>query len=117
MSTELAVQGGGALPAVRTGDVTTYGGQQTGHLSDAQLLEALSYWLGEMRNDLTASNAGRTQIANVQAWAERMEAEAALQRAVSEEVGRHLGSVAAAVDSVGGPEEIANTSYYEGIGA
>lgn len=114
MAGEIAVRDG-SLPAARSGDTHTYGAQRRGHMTDAQLLEELAYWLEEMKNNLTASNAGRTQIANVQAWARRMETEAALQREVSAEIDRHLANVAAAHDRH--PDEGANTSYYAGMGA
>lgn len=114
MAGELAVRDGNR-PAVRAGDAHTYGAQRRGHQTDAQLLDELAYYVGEMQNNLTAANAGRTQIGNVQGWARRMEAEGILQREASAEVDRHLGGVAEAHDRH--PGEGANSSYYAGMGA
>lgn len=113
MPGEIAVRGGN-LPA-RGGDTHTYGAQRRGHLTDAQLLDELAYYIGQMKDHLTAKNAGPAQIRNVVAWAKRMETEAALQREASEEIDRHLANVARAHDRANG--EGADTSYYEGIGA
>ena len=68
-----------------------------------------------MLSDLTAVSAGRTQVQNVTAWADRVHAEADMTRDAIDEMDRRYRPVIGAVADAGGPEEVSNTSYYREI--
>ena len=110
---ELA-DGGGRLPA-RAGESYNYGAWQRATASDAELLDQLGLALEAMLSDLTAVSAGRTQVQNVTAWADRVRAEADLTREAIEEMDRRYQPVIAAVAAVGGTNEVSNTSYYQDL--
>jgi hypothetical protein len=111
VSTEIELAGGSRLPA-RVGESYNYGAWQQATASDAELLDALGLALEAMLSDLTAVSAGRTQVRNVTAWADRVRAEADLTRDAIDEMDRRYKPVIATVAAVGGPEEVSNTSYY-----
>ena len=110
MSTELIPAGG--RPPARPGEAYNYGAWQRATTSDAELLDALGLALEAMLSDLTAVSAGRTQVQNVTAWADRVRTEASLTRDAIDEMDRRYKPVIAAVAAVGGTDEISNTSYY-----
>jgi hypothetical protein len=115
VSTELELaDGGGRLPA-RAGESHNYGAWARATASDAELLEQLGLCIEAMLSDLTAVSAGRTQVQNVTAWADRVNAEANLTRDAIDEMDRRYRPVIGAVADVGGPEEVSNTSYYREI--
>jgi hypothetical protein len=115
VSTELELAGnGGRLPATAN-ESYNYGAWQQATASDAELLDELGLALEAMLSDLTAVCAGRTQVQNVTAWADRVRAEANLTREAIEEMDRRYTPVIAAVAAVGGPEEVSNTSYYRDL--
>jgi hypothetical protein len=66
-----------------------------------------------MLSDLTAVSAGRSQVQNVSAWADRVRAEADLTREAIDEMDRRYKPVIGAVAAIGGPDEASDTSYYE----
>lgn len=115
MSTELELAGGSRLPA-RAGESYNYGAWQRATTSDAELLDALGLALEAMLSDLTAVSAGRTQVQNVTAWADRVGAEASLTRDAIDEMDHRYTPVIATVAAVGGPDEVSNTSYYRDLG-
>jgi len=112
VSTELELaDGGGRLPA-RAGEAYNYGAWAQATASDAELLEQLGLCVEAMLSDLTAVSAGRTQVQNVTAWADRVRAEADLTRDAIDEMDRRYKPVIATVAAVGGPDEVSNSSYY-----
>lgn len=111
VSTELELAGGNRLPA-RPGESYNYGAWQRETASDAELLDALGLALEAMLSDLTAVSAGRTQVQNVTAWADRVQAEASLTRDAIDEMDRRYQPVVATVAAIGGPDESSNSSYY-----
>jgi hypothetical protein len=115
VSTELELaDGGGRLPA-RAGESYNYGAWAQATASDAELLEQLGLCVEAMLSDLTAVSAGRTQVQNVTAWADRVRAEADLTRDAIHEMDRRYRPVIATVAAVGGPDEVSNSSYYQEI--
>jgi hypothetical protein len=115
VSTELELAGnGGRLPAT-AGESYNYGAWQQATASDAELLDQLRLCLEAMLSGLTAVSAGRTQVANVSAWADRVSAEADLTREAIDEMDRRYRPVIGAVAAAGGPDEVSNTSYYQEI--
>ena len=111
MSTELELAGGNRLPA-RPGEAYNYGAWQRATASDAEVIDQLGLALEAMLSDLTAVAAGRTQVQNVTAWADRVQAEASLTRDAIDEMDRRYKPVIATVAAVGGTDEVSNTSYY-----
>jgi hypothetical protein len=110
VSTEIELAGG-RVPA-RAGEAYNYGAWERATATDGEVLDQLGLCLEAMLSDLTAVSAGRTQVQNVTAWADRVRAEADLTRDAIDEMNRRYQPVIATVAAVGGPEEVSNTSYY-----
>lgn len=107
MSSDLALPG-----SAEVAEVHSYGSWRRATASDAELTEQLGLCLDHMLGQLSAVNAGRTQVANVTAWADRVRAEAdATTRTLAAMDQRYL-PVIAAVDAAGGTSEICDTAYY-----
>jgi len=109
----LAVPGGN-LPA-RTGEVYSYGSWQRATGDDGELLDQLGLCLEHMLSDLTAVNAGRTQVRQVTNYADRVRAEAGAIRQTIAAMDSRYQPVIAAVGAAGGPDEVCDTRYYEDI--
>jgi hypothetical protein len=110
---ELELAGGGSRLPARAGESYNYGAWQRATASDAELLDQLGLALEAMLSDLTAVSAGRSQVQNVSAWADRVRAEADLTREAIDEMDRRYKPVIGAVAAIGGPDEASDTSYYE----
>jgi hypothetical protein len=113
VSTDL-VPAGRRLPA-QAGEAHNYGAWQRATATDGEVLDQLGLYLESMLSALTAVSAGRTQVQNVTAWADRVSAEASLTRDAIDEMDRRYQPVIAAVAAIGGPDEASNSSYYRDL--
>lgn len=113
-SKELATVPGGHAPA-RAGEAYSYGSWQRATADDAGLVDQLGMCLEMMLSDLTAVNAGRTQVRQVTDWADRVRAEADAIRRTLAVMDARYEPVIEAVGAAGGPAEVCDTAYYQEI--
>lgn len=104
-----------AAPAVavaRGGDIATHGDWDRMTQLVAEAVEVITRCQEAMLGHLRAADAGRTQMADIRAWSDRVQAAVSFIRSMLAEVNRRIYPLIDAVDAAGGPAEVASPAYH-----
>jgi hypothetical protein len=105
-----------ATPAVASGghsaDIANHGDWDRLTQQAAEALEVTTQCLEAMLGHLTAADAGRTQMADIRNWADRVQAAVTFIRSMLTEVNGRIHPLIDAVSAAGGPSEVASPGYH-----
>jgi hypothetical protein len=105
-------QRGGAVAQHGGGDIANHGDWDRGTQQIGAALELIIRHQEAMLANLMAEDAGRTQMADIRAWSDRVTAVIAFIRSMLDSVNGRIYPLIDRVDAAGGPCEVASPAYH-----
>lgn len=100
------------VPVVAGGDIANHGDWDRLTQQVATAVELITRCQDAMLGNLKAADAGRTQMADIRAWSDRLTATVMFIRSMLAEVNGRIHPLIDAVNAAGGPDEVASPGYH-----